>query len=295
MIHFIKNILRPLYRRYKRARFRLKNPPYKIAALCEEKSNKYNVIKEIHQNDLIFEFILHHPSFNNTETAVNYYFEDGAHSAEKLKNLISDIRNVDEPFLLLEFASGYGCVSRHLRNFLPKASCTCCDIHIDAVNFITNKLNTSAILSNSEPEKLILPDNYDVIFALSFFSHMPKRTWSRWFNVLANKLKKDGCMLFTTHGVKSMPLFNNPELDSDGYYFASMSEQHDIARIEYGSTIVLPKFVYKVCEEAGLRDVTFYEGYWWGHQDLYVVKYPAHRAGYSAGEFDKESLNTPQL
>lgn len=133
-----------------------------------------------------FHFSSKNSSFQNLDCAVEYYFEDGARSAEKLRRLLEDSCSWQgKPIKLLEFASGYGCVTRHLRNFLPEAAVVSCDIHPEAIRFIAEELAVGgAVLSSSVPEQLSLPEKYDVIFALSFFSHMPKATWIRWYNAL---------------------------------------------------------------------------------------------------------------
>jgi 2-polyprenyl-3-methyl-5-hydroxy-6-metoxy-1,4-benzoquinol methylase len=51
---------------------------------------------------------------------------------------------------------------------------TAYDIHQQAIQFIQEKLKTEAVLSASRPEDLDLNRAFDVVFALSFFSHMPK-------------------------------------------------------------------------------------------------------------------------
>ena len=247
-----------------------------MVPLCEEAAKKHNVIPDIHPNDFIFKFLLNHPNFfKDSKLAVSHYFDDGAQSANKLMKIIHGYHGqTGKQFQLLEFASGYGCVTRHLPRFLPKDSITSCDIHVEAIDFIREKIGNPVILSNSVPEKLDLPSKYDVIFALSFFSHMPKKTWARWLNVLFSKLMKDGHLIFTTHGLQSMKHLNNPQLDSEGFWFKPVSEQGDLETAEYGSTIVDKKFVYKICEEAGIKNIVFHEAYWWRHQDLYILKKP---------------------
>jgi len=46
-------------------------------------------------------------------------------------------------------------------------------------------------ISSPVPEQLKLPPQ-DVIFAHSFFSHMPETTWARWLKALANALAPRG-------------------------------------------------------------------------------------------------------
>ena len=68
------------------------------------------------------------------------------------------------------------------------------------MNFTKDVLGVESYLSSPVPEQLTLPPR-DVIFAHSFFSHMPETTWARWLKALANALAPRGVLIFTTHGV----------------------------------------------------------------------------------------------
>ena len=104
------------------------------------------------------------------QKAIDYYFKDGQNSAQILLNLITSLYPpTGNPIKLLEFASGYGCVTRHLLNLQANLSITACDIHEEAISFIENKLNNSSILSHPEPEQLKLDSStYDIVFVYPF-------------------------------------------------------------------------------------------------------------------------------
>lgn len=242
--------------------------------LFEDAARKHRVVSEIHPKDFIFHFLIENPTFDEKHQAVQYYFDDGAHSADKLSRLVHEYYGeTNQKIQLFEFASGYGCVTRHLMHYLPNTEITSCDIHEEAVEFIQDKIGISAILSNSVPEQLHTPCQYDVIFALSFFSHMPRSTWRRWLITLASRLKPDGLLIFTTHGLESRKYFDNPQVEPEGFWFIPMSEQKDLDTTEYGQTIVLPSFVFnQLSEENDLRIILYKEAHWWEHQDLYVMK-----------------------
>ena len=76
------------------------------------------------------------------------------------------------PFALLEFASGYGCLSRHLVKMTDRYDVLSCDIHPAAVEFIDRQIGLQATLSHSRPDQLKLRQQFSVVFALSFFSHI---------------------------------------------------------------------------------------------------------------------------
>ena len=126
-----------------------------------------------------------HPQHANNPRG--YYFEDGRKSAELLKDIIETDTAVAPgvKFDLLEFASGYGCVTRHLPLVMPLAQITACDIHEEAISFITEEIGQKAVPSCSDPKELELNSKFDIVFALSFFSHMPKATWEDWLVALS--------------------------------------------------------------------------------------------------------------
>jgi SAM-dependent methyltransferase len=238
-------------------------------------AKKWNVISDIHPDDFIFRFLYDNPSFSTKEAAIQYYFNDGQKSAQQLLNLLKDICKYDsqQDIKLLEFASGYGCVTRHMENVLPFVQVTACDIHPKAQTFIKAKLNVNATLSTSQPEKLIFAEKYDVVFALSFFSHMPKTTFGNWLRQLLSLVKPGGHVIFTTHGLASTKVIPNVNFDQDGFWFQTSSEQKDLNTSEYGLTCTRPEFVFsQLFDEPQSRLLYFQEAYWWGHQDVYVVK-----------------------
>ena len=246
-------------------------------AQCKLIASNLHVQHEVHSKDLILKFILDHPNFKSEHDALIYYFNDGNNSAKILTDLVYGYLNYSnsDKVSLLEFASGYGCVSRHLPKYLPNALITSYDIHPDAVSFIRSILHINAILSKPIPEDIALKEEYDIIFALSFFSHMPRSTWGRWIKALYAGLKPNGFFIFTTHGKASSPHMGVTEIPEDGFWFKPVSEQFDIDKSEYGTTLTTPDFVIKELYEQIKAPLALYrEAFWWAHQDLYIVAKP---------------------
>jgi hypothetical protein len=239
-----------------------------------------HIARNVHLDDLILHFLLNHPGFPSLASAVAYYFDDGAKSGRKLTELLDELEvgRGGSPSLL-EFASGYGCVTRHLKGALPAVSLTSCDIHPAAVQFITEELGTAAVVSHRVPEQLALPQRYDVVFALSFYSHMPRETWGRWIRAHLSALTDTGILIFTTHGLLSAPHLGGPSVPADGFWFRADSEQKDLPVADYGLSLVTREFVERELQKvAGAPVDLFRQGFWWEHQDLYVVRRAACRA-----------------
>jgi cyclopropane fatty-acyl-phospholipid synthase-like methyltransferase len=227
---------------------------------------------EIHLDDFIFQFLINNESFDSIESAVRYYFYDGKNSAKQFEQIVNDLKKDKSTTKVLEFASGYGCVTRHLANIFPQKNIMSCDIHKKACELIKKKLDVQTILSKNKPEDFNCNQKYDIIFALSFFSHMPNTTWKNWLSKLLEHLEPNGALVFTTQGLESAKYFDNPELSEEGYWFKADSEQKDLDSNEYGQTIVTSKYVNRCIASIGSKyRVTCKESFWWGHQDLYIV------------------------
>jgi len=237
-------------------------------------AKRYGVSPEIHSEDFIFQFVINHPCFKAPELAVDYYFQDGQMSCVKLLSLIKEILPESETRIrLLEFASGYGCVTRHLAKHCGVLETTACDIHESATDFIRNKFKVQVIQSEPIPEDLHLQDEFNVVFALSFFSHIPHRTWSRWLKKLYESTVAGGCLIFTTHGLASKIHLGDPVIPDNGFWFSPQSEQKDLDKSDYGSTIVTLDFVSNAVKQNLADPIWLYRhAYWWEHQDLYVIR-----------------------
>jgi SAM-dependent methyltransferase len=239
-----------------------------------DQARRHGVVPDIHPKDFIFQFLITNESFTSREAAVAYYFSDGESSCKKLLDLLGTFGKAvaGEETSVLEFASGYGCVSRHLEK-QRGYRVTSCDIHVEANAFIADKIGLPTLQSAHCPEDFSAKDRYDVTFALSFFSHMPAATWSRWLGTLLDTVIPGGLLIFTTQGRASAKFFGNPILNEQGYWFRADSEQKDLSVEEYGQTLVTPEYVFReLSERVDAHPCFFQQAHWWKHQDTYVVQ-----------------------
>jgi hypothetical protein len=238
-------------------------------------ARRLRVSPRVHPDDSIYEFFAGAPQVEDT---LAFYLADGRRSAEHLHQVLglnSTFLDSDT-FDLLEFASGYGCVSRHLPRVLPDANVIASDIHPQAMAFIRDELSMSVALSDHDPQKFNVRAQFDVVFALSFFTHMPEQTWGRWLASLFQHTRRGGILVFTTHGaISQRDHFTRAVLDENGFWFSPESEQPDLDVAEYGSTVTSSDYVHnQVRTQLGTEVSSFVEGTWWRHQDLYVVRRP---------------------
>jgi cyclopropane fatty-acyl-phospholipid synthase-like methyltransferase len=164
---------------------------------------------------------------------------------------------------VLEFASGYGCVTRHLVN-APNIELWCSDIHEDAIDFLRRELGARPILSAHVPEDFKPAAAFDAVFALSFFTHMPLATWERWLARLIAVTRPGGLIIFTTHGLQSVQyVCPGTALPESGFWFTAASEQKDLPTEEYGLSVTTPDFVRAAIERTGAAELLAWcDGIW---------------------------------
>jgi SAM-dependent methyltransferase len=242
-------------------------------------STGYVVPSEIHPEDFLFLYHVDAQTGPDREQArkvvLDYYLIDGERSAQRLDELVRQFhgRAATERLSLLEFASGYGCVSRHLRRMDKRYDLVSSDIHPQAIQFLRERLDVNAVLSASKPRDFVLERRFDVVFALSFFSHMPNRSFGDWLAALFGTLADDGLLIFTAHGREQFIDLDQPTLEPEGYWYAPFSEQKDIPVDDYGIMIAPPLYVMdQIARIANAAVVLVHEANWWGKQDLYIVR-----------------------
>jgi SAM-dependent methyltransferase len=238
-----------------------------VAALGQQLAWEYNVSSFLDPQD---HMLRHFIRTSGTKRGIQIYFHGGKADTEKLIKLMGFFRTDPEETRVLEFASGYGRITRH---FTKRCDVTASDIHPAAVDMIQSRLKTPAYVSSHAPHELSIPGQYDFIFAVSLFSHLPDATFGPWIAALLSLLKPGGHLMFTTHGPKGAQAF--PELPSpgpDGIGFIPRSEQVDLDGHLYGTTTVAPEYVRQKIVSVGGELVSYHETEWWGFQDQWVVR-----------------------
>ena len=235
-------------------------------------ADEFGVHRTIHEDDYLFHHI--RSAAPNIDPA-SEYFADGRRSAVTLHDiLVNDLGfHPDRQFSLLDFASGYGLVARHYPRVLPSADVTTCDIHAAANSFNNANIGIATLQSALLPEDFKPGNKFDVVFALSFFSHISDEFFARWLTKLYSLVDDNGFLIFTTHGQVAL----GKSLGEDDNHFTPYSEQKDLETKYYGVSYVSPIYVFKLLcqmptyEAPPSRIALFREGFWWSFQDLYVL------------------------
>lgn len=253
--------------------FDLSEPMIKIAT---EMSSHLGCCASLHEHDQLIGYFINRMNMS-PENAASDYITAGYHDAKRVSELIIKISS-HKPMRILEFASGYGRVTRHLKRLLPEHDLFSSDIHLSACDFVRDSLGVVSYPSTTNVEVLDVGKNYDFIFALSFFSHMPDSKFGLWLTTLYDILAPGGYLMFTTHGqtaINKAPEFFNAFLDKDsGFGFSPESEQNDLDLQEYGTTVSLPSYVSKTILAMLPRAniFSFSSVPWFGLQDEWIIQ-----------------------
>lgn len=247
---------------------------------AEELGSRWGCSSALHPDDHLMAYVVSY-SQRSVERGpaggLSEFFENGASDAAKIKD-IADRFGIERTAAVLEFASGYGRVSRHLSSIFPNAMCA--DIHPGAVAFLRREISIKAILSAATPKNFKPGRTYDFIFVLSLFSHLPDYLFGSWLGRLYKLLNPSGVLMFTTHGetaIKHEPILAKNLDQKTGFGFLEMSDQSDLKSSIYGSSTTLPRYVERriVIETQNTAQlVDFTPGAWWDRQDQWIIRKP---------------------
>src|SRR5262245_8041969 len=172
----------------------------------------------------------------------------------------------------LDFASGFGRLTRFLVRALPPERLTVAEIDPAAVRFQERTFGVRGIVSTMDPEAFDASAGaFDLILASSFFSHMPRPRFEDWLRTLFSRLHANGALAFSVHG---MDLVEDSAVDrSSGFVFWPTSETARLDKAEYGSAFVTEGEVRAIVAgvTAGEGRLFFAPRAFGGGQDLYVL------------------------
>jgi SAM-dependent methyltransferase len=167
----------------------------------------------------------------------------------------------------LDFASGFGRMTRFLVREVDRRRVWASDIDAQAVLFLQEELGVHGVVSCIEPASLRFDRRFEVVYAGSLFSHLPERRFEAWLRRLFELLEPGGVLLFSTHGVEA----HGARPDPRGFAYVPQSETTRLDPADYGTAYVAPDFVRRVAGAAGVAGLFVVERELWYNQDLYAA------------------------
>lgn len=199
------------------------------------------------------------------------YFTSGKEVMNRVTSIINwKFQGFEKVESFLDFACGYGRMTRYLVQEMPPEKIWVSDIYAEAVEYQKLQFGVNGIVSVTNPNDYPVERKYNCIFVFSLFSHLPEKTFVPWLEKLYSMLSPNGILMFTVHDVTLMP--EGQVMPDNGISFAPLSESRSLSTDDYGSTWVTESFVADAIAKAS-NGKAFYHRLKRGLliQDLYLV------------------------
>ena len=226
---------------------------------------------KIHPQDEMYLYALKNTQ-GQSNKALLRYFSNGKRILDAVKQIIEwHFDGWENISSFLDFASGYGRFSRFLIQEIPVSKIWVSDIYSQAVEFQKQEFGVRGIVSTNNPQDYRINQKFDCIFACSFFSHTPQKTFANWLEKLSSLLTKKGILIFSTHDLSLMKI--QTETNAEKIYFTPESESLFLNTEDYGVTYVGEKWVGKIIHQATKGKAKWHriKRGLCGYHDLYIV------------------------
>jgi len=225
---------------------------------------------DIHADDEMLAFFMFSQGFS-LERAAAMYLDSGRHIWETLRQIIAwRFGSSVNCRKLLDFASGYGRVTRHIVREMSPDTVTVSDIEAAGVAFQERQFGVRGLPSAKSPRDFSAAERFDCIAVSSLFTHLPPTTFTSWLERLGSLLLPGGLLLFSVHDVS---LHRDGPIPADaGIVFARQSESRSLDVADYGTTWVTEAYVRQAVQAAiGPSAVLRLARGLANYHDLYVV------------------------
>lgn len=122
--------------------------------------------------------------------------EWGAENAAEIASAIERHKPCDDP-QLLEWGCGLGRLAVHLNG---QYTYTGADIDKGSVAWCRENLEGRFAINTPQPPLPFARDSFDVVYAVSIFTHLSERAHLAWRDEIFRVLKPGGIFVFTVHG-----------------------------------------------------------------------------------------------
>lgn len=202
--------------------------------------------------------------------AVSQYFGVGLQQYYALAQALTPLHPETSPLRILDFACGFGRALRFLKFTAPGHTLHASEIQADALDFVRDSLGIETLLSAADPADFSPSGNYDFIWVVSLFSHLPDTLFIGWLKRLAGLLSDDGLLCFSVRGASQLAA--SKRLPADGILYERAREISPLDVDIYGTTYVSDAYVTDKIRNLG-SDVRFarVQKALANEQDLYFV------------------------
>jgi SAM-dependent methyltransferase len=203
---------------------------------------------DVHAAD---EMLLHYWNLHGGDRAqaLVLYFDSGRRIWRSMSEILQwRFGRIGLDLRLLDFASGYGRVTRFALLDLPPEAIWVADVYAEGVRFQEETFGVHGLVSHADPERFACDGGFDAILVSSLFTHLPAATFAGWLRRLFGLLRPGGVLAFSVHGEDLVP--PGRELPPSGILFDRSSESGSLPTEQYGTTWVSEPFVRRVLAES---------------------------------------------
>lgn len=186
------------------------------------------------------------------------------------------------PNRIMDLPCGHGRVARHLRAAFPQAEMFFCDLDAEGIAFCTATFGGTAILSAPDLSSVELPNDIDLIWVGSLFTHIDRVRAERWLAYLSAHLSADGVLVATFHGPwsiekhKQHAFINDKawssildQFDRTGFGYAPYTE-YNLG--DYGVSLCRPSAVVEMVDRIEkVRLIGYMERGWGDNHDVVMI------------------------
>ncbi|MEM9022161.1 MAG: methyltransferase domain-containing protein [Bacteroidota bacterium] len=224
-----------------------------IAQVRQEHPIPENLNIRIAQNDLMFHFS-HFYEEDFTKTYISYLL-NGLNPMNICRRLAEHkFGRMSEMESFLDFASGYGRLTRYLITEMDPKKVWVSDIKEKATDFQVTEFGVHGVPSSYDPKEFQPGRQFDFIYVGSLFSHLPEETFLPWLEVLLGLLSDRGILAISVHDSSLMDPPNSADFhfieNSEDKLFDSVDDHIEDAG-KYGITFCSEAYVRKALQKFG--------------------------------------------
>jgi SAM-dependent methyltransferase len=229
----------------------------------------------LHPDDHMLRFFrrLHH---GHRETVLVDYLRSGLAVWRALEQVLDwRFGGWRRPLRCLDFAAGFGRVTRWLAQGLGGDQVWAAEVFLEAIAFQEATFGVQGVASAADPAAFDPRTDFDCILACSFFSHVPPEAFVPWLERLWSLLRPGGVLVFSV--VDAALLAGDRVAPSTGgTAFQASSEIEELPGSEYGVLWADEEFVRSAVDRAtgGGGRCRRLPRALWAYQDLWVVWRP---------------------
>lgn len=228
------------------------------------------LVREIPAADEMLSWAEGHRAGSRQQALVTY-FNGGLMASRAVEAILAWRFGEGARVRVLDFASGWGRVTRFLVRRRAAAEITVSDIDAAAVAWQRRRFGVGGFPSAPRAADLACDERYDAVVCLSLFSHLPEESFRAWLARLVDLVAPGGLLLFSVHD--EAELLPGRTMPPSGIHFEAVSESERLEKASYGSAWVSEGFVAAALGGLGRPGLSWrrFPRALWHLQDLYLV------------------------